>query len=97
MFYHKAEYLSLPDRSGNVRFFLYWMSNFHIGDPKGEHRLAERGQIFKTNPLTKGIPLPQDVKCPVCNSLKKSEQYGYQLACGSCGSKIVLELDKNKP
>ena len=88
MHYHRAEYLGLTNKEGKARFFLYWMSDFHIGHPLGEHRKAERGQIFNAVPSEYKIPSPEQVKCPMCQSDKKSV-YRDSLSCGKCGSKIV--------
>ena len=91
MHHHRVEYLSLTDKEGKARFFLYWMDNFHIGHPKGEHRYAERGQIFKGVPSEYKIPSPEKVNCPMCHSNKKSV-YHDSLSCGKCGSRILLNL-----
>lgn len=47
----RAEITEGPDSDGKYLFWIFWMDNYHPGHPKGEYRLAERGQLFKSNPL----------------------------------------------
>ena len=42
----EIEIISGPDSRGRYTYFLYWMADYHPGDPKGEYRRARRGQIF---------------------------------------------------
>jgi hypothetical protein len=50
MKFHRGEIISGPDKMGRYTFFLYWMADYHPGDPQGEYRHAERGQIFFADP-----------------------------------------------
>ena len=51
----RGEIYSGPDRYGNYHYALFWMANYHPGDPAGEHRLAERGQHFFGDPSVHDI------------------------------------------
>jgi|SanBayMetagenome_1026888.scaffolds.fasta_scaffold13953_2 hypothetical protein len=44
--YHDKE----PDKYGRRSFMLYWMADYHPGDPQGEYRRAERGQVHVSIP-----------------------------------------------
>lgn len=44
--YTRIEILDGPDGQGRYTHFRYWMADYHPGDPQGEYRRAERGQIF---------------------------------------------------
>jgi len=35
---------------GRCHFVLFWMANYHPGDPNGEYGWRERGQHFYANP-----------------------------------------------
>jgi len=35
-----------PDALRRYEHTRYWWSDYHPGDPRGEHRTAERGQVF---------------------------------------------------
>lgn len=37
---------STPDSLGRRHYWLFWVANYHPGDPAGEYHTAERGQIF---------------------------------------------------
>lgn len=43
----RIEVHSGPDEQGRYVYTLFWMADYHPGHPLGEHRLAERAQIFK--------------------------------------------------
>lgn len=51
--------VSGPDELDRYVYFLYWMADYHPGHPHGEHRLAERGQLFKAT-----LPDPKTLKNP---------------------------------
>lgn len=38
-------YLSVTDRHGRCRYLVTWWADYHPGDPDGEYRHAQRGQI----------------------------------------------------
>jgi len=57
----RIEYRGKTDDKGRCSFTLYWMSDFHPGDPKGEHRTAERGQNFFADPRNHGHKRPEEV------------------------------------
>jgi hypothetical protein len=49
--FHRVEFLDRgPDALGRRIFFGFWMADYHPGDPRGENKRAERGQIFFSNP-----------------------------------------------
>jgi hypothetical protein len=48
-----------PDRQGRYQYTLFWMADYHPGHPDGEHRLAERGQVFLGVP-PHHVPLSRD-------------------------------------
>lgn len=50
------------DDLGRCRFTLFWWADYHPGDPRGEHRHAERAQCFFADPRTYGFPRPEEVK-----------------------------------
>jgi len=54
----RIEYYSKCDRWGRCHFSLHWVSNYHPGDPAGEHRIAERAQHFLADPIKYGHPRP---------------------------------------
>jgi len=56
----RIEYQSATDKLGRCKFTLFWMANYHPGDPAGEHRLAERAQVFFADPREYGFPLPEE-------------------------------------
>lgn len=56
----RIEIHSGPDRLGRYSYTLYWIATYHPGDPKGEHRVAERGQSFH-GPLPDGTELSHEV------------------------------------
>lgn len=58
----RIEYQSDSDALGRCRFTLFWMSDYHPGDPAGEHRTAERAQVFFANPTDYGFKHPEDVR-----------------------------------
>ncbi len=35
-----------PDALNRYHYTLYWIADYHPGDPRGEYRIAERGQNF---------------------------------------------------
>lgn len=41
-----GEIYSPSDALGRCHYALFWMTNYHPGHPKGEHRRAKRGQHF---------------------------------------------------
>lgn len=43
---HRIEVHTKPDSRGRQQFSKFWMADYHPGHPKGEHRIAERGQVF---------------------------------------------------
>lgn len=43
-----------PDVHRRYVYTVRWMSNYHPGDPRGEYRKAERGQVFHA-PLPEGL------------------------------------------
>jgi len=44
---HRIEYHDAgPDDHGRRRFTVFWMADYHPGDPRGEYRTAERGQEY---------------------------------------------------
>ena len=55
----RIEYHSKSDLLGRCTFTLYWMTNYHPGDPKGENRIAERGQVYRADPQNHGFPRPE--------------------------------------
>lgn len=55
--YTRIEYHSALDAWGKCTFTLYWMADYHPGDPAGEHRRAERGQVFHADPEDYGFPM----------------------------------------
>ena len=57
----RIEYRSASDDLGRCHFGLYWMADYHPGDPAGEHRTAERCQEFKADPRRYGHPRPEEV------------------------------------
>lgn len=56
----RIEYASGSDKDGKCRFTLFWMADYHPGHPKGENRLAERGQAFHADPRSYGYPRPEE-------------------------------------
>lgn len=56
----RIEYYSLSDSKGRCSFALYWIADYHPGDPAGEHRIAERGQGFFADPREHGFPSPEE-------------------------------------
>jgi hypothetical protein len=56
----RIQYLSKSDNKGRCEFWLFWMADYHPGDPAGEHRLAERGQIYFADPREHGFPRPEE-------------------------------------
>ena len=44
----RIEIISGPDDLGRYVHFRFWMADYHPGHPDGEHRLAERGQVFRS-------------------------------------------------
>ncbi len=46
----RIEYHSEPDTQGRRHYTVYWLSDYHPGDPRGEYRVAERGQVFFAKP-----------------------------------------------
>lgn len=42
----RVEIHSGPDELGRYHYTLFWMADYHPGDPRGEHRYSERGQVF---------------------------------------------------
>ncbi len=42
----RLEIHSGPDNLDRYFYTLCWMADYHIGHPDGEHRRAERGQVF---------------------------------------------------
>ena len=56
----RIEYDSGSDKDGRCSFTLYWMADYHPGHPQGEHRRAERGQVFHGDPRAYGYPRPED-------------------------------------
>ena len=56
----RIEYHSNSDSQGRCRFALYWMSDYHPGDPRGEYRTAERGQYFFADPRKHGFARPEE-------------------------------------
>lgn len=48
----RIEIHSGPDAMGRYRYTMFWMAKYHPGDPRGEHRWAERAQEFHA-------PLPE--------------------------------------
>lgn len=42
----RIEIIDGPDRLGRYIYWLFWMANYHPGDPDGEYQWAERGQLF---------------------------------------------------
>lgn len=60
---YRIEYVTRKsDDLGRCRFFLHWWEFYHPGDPRGEYRLAERGQCFFADPRSYGFPRPEEVK-----------------------------------
>ena len=55
-------YHSSSDEMGRCRFSLRWMADYHPGDPRGEHRRAERGQYFFADPRNHGFPRPEEMR-----------------------------------
>ena len=45
-----------PDQNGHYLYTLYWTADYHPGHPDGEHRTAERGQVFRSNPYQPEVP-----------------------------------------
>ena len=54
----RIEYHTLPDLYNKCRFTLIWKAEYHPGDPAGEYRTAERGQVFYADPRDHGFHLP---------------------------------------
>lgn len=46
---HKLVVNSEPDKDDKSMLTLYWMDDFHPGNPEGEDGLRERGQVFRIN------------------------------------------------
>ena len=49
-----------PDKDEKYLFTLYWWADYHPGHPDGEHRLAIRGQVYRsridTRPAVRWAP-----------------------------------------
>jgi len=58
----RIEYHSGTDNLGRCCFTKFWISDYHPGDPAGEHRMAERGQVFYADPLTHGFARPSPLE-----------------------------------
>lgn len=56
----EIEYLSESDSWGRCHFVLRWWANYHPGDPRGENRLALRGQHFFDDPRKHGFKRPEE-------------------------------------
>ena len=56
----EIEYKSKSDSLGRCCFFLTWISNYHPGDPRGEHRTGKRGQYFLADPRQYGHLRPEE-------------------------------------
>ena len=57
----RIEYHGKPDSHNRCHFSLHWWTDYHPGDPDGEHRWAERGQHFFADPHDYGYPRPDEI------------------------------------
>ncbi len=57
--YTRVEVHSGPDSRGRYVHTRFWMADYHPGHPGGEHRMAERAQVFNA-PLPSGVPARLD-------------------------------------
>lgn len=42
----RIEIYNGPDEEGRYSYAMFWVADYHPGHPDGEHRVAERGQVF---------------------------------------------------
>lgn len=56
----RIEYITKSDNQNRCTFALYWLADYHPGDPAGEYRHAERGQVFFSDPKTHGFSRPEE-------------------------------------
>lgn len=56
----RIKYRSKSDSLGRCSFTLFWMADYHPGDPAGENRIAERAQCFFADPREYGFPRPEE-------------------------------------
>ncbi len=59
--YTRIEIHSGPDSRGRYLHTRFWMADYHPGHPDGEHRRAERGQVFNAPLPGGGVPVRQEI------------------------------------
>ena len=74
----RCEVYEGPDAQGRYSYALFWMTNYHPGQPDGEHGWKERGQHFYGK-------LPQNIKFvdkrPESQQVRMLDDQKYMEAC----------------
>ena len=76
----RIEYLDKQsDDLNRCSFFLIRIREYHPGHPDGEYRRGWHAQIYKTNPRTKGYPMPEELD-GMSDAWKKANLWNKSLA-----------------